>query len=806
MSPRVRRRLPLALAAGFSAVLILSTVASSGLGEPYELDAADRARRFAADVLGARALAVDGLGTPPVPAEVAAGPLPAAMIALAFRVFGLHVWAGRLPMAIAALLGIGAIAVFLARLFDRRAAAYGAVALATMPLFFVEARTMLGDASAMGAAAVAFSGLGVAVFDHRRGEGRAPRDRALRLAALAFGVAGLVAGGLTRGGLLGVGAPALGVGIAWVVLGRRREIVADVSGAIALLVGSAAFVVGLRQGLGGAAHPAFDAVFHRLGHSLFPWSGLLPLTFIALLSPPARRGPLAAAREEAGRAVILAGQVSAFAAHALGSGGHDTLPFTSPAVLAAALAIAARDLDRRGPDGLRDRTAARAACLTAALLTVLLARDLIEVPDRALASIVPLRAGAPLVSGGGWVRAAAIVFAAAVALVAFEGGGARIAAYLEWPRVIARLWSGRLLVGLAAVEATLVSITLSLAFRPARAAAIGELPRLAAWHGLWVFPLAVIAVAWVPRAARDVFHGLRRRAHLPRGGAVIVAGAIAGSMLAFGHYPALLGHLSPREALTRFAALRAPGDPLGALGVSARAATLEVGAAVRSLADAKAAAAFLAEPAPGARSWLVLRRDDLPALNALVRAREHKNAAVLAGGEGGVLLVAGRRLPGDPVGEGSLDELVLGAPPPITHPVEATLGEALVALGWDLRDAAGTPLDDGLTPLHTQRLRLYYQVTGHVEEGLCSFVHIDGQGRRFNAEHREFPRYPLRYWQPGDVLVDEFEVTLGGQFTPGAYALRYGLDRLPCDGHARLPVKGAHDADNRVIGGNLHVR
>ena len=40
-----------------------------------------------------RALALEGVGDlPPVPPEVAAGPLPAAAVALAFRVFGLHVW------------------------------------------------------------------------------------------------------------------------------------------------------------------------------------------------------------------------------------------------------------------------------------------------------------------------------------------------------------------------------------------------------------------------------------------------------------------------------------------------------------------------------------------------------------------------------------------------------------------------------------------------------------------------------------------------------------------------------------------
>ena len=452
MPPRIRRRLPLVLAAAFSVALILSALASSGLGEPYELDAADRARRFAAEVLGARALALD-TAPPAPPPEVAAGPLPAAAVALAFRLLGLHVWAGRLPMALAALAGVAALAFFLARLFDRRAAAYGVAALVTMPLFFVEARTMLGDAVAMGAAALAFGGLGVAVFDRRRGAGaRASGSRRSQ-----SGPSGSWREGSRAGRCSGWGRRRSGWGWRGCCLGRRREAIADAAGALALLGGAAVFAVAIRRSLGSAAHPAFDAVFHRVGHAIFPWSGLLPVAFVALLSGPARRGAWAAAREEAGRAVVLAGSVSAFAAHALGSGGRDTLPFTSPAILAAALAIAARDLDRRGTDGLRGIEAARAGGLVAALLTVLLARDLIEVPDRALASIVPLRAGAPLVSGGGWVRAAAAVFAGALALVAFDGGGARISAYLAWPRALGRVWGGRLLVGLAAVEATLVS-------------------------------------------------------------------------------------------------------------------------------------------------------------------------------------------------------------------------------------------------------------------------------------------------------------------------------------------------------------
>jgi hypothetical protein len=284
---------------------------------------------------------------------------------------------------------------------------------------------------------------------------------------------------------------------------------------------------------------------------------------------------------------------------------------------------------------------------------------------------------------------------------------------------------------------------------------------------------------------------------------------LGGASLAWGWYPSLLGQVSAGDALARYRSLHAPNEPLGALGVDARAASLEAGAVVRQLADATAADRFLASPAtaPEGRSFVVVRRDDLAALNAVVRAREGHNAFVVAGGEGGALLVASGRRRGDPLARGPLDDVVLDAPPPLAHPVEATVGDALVALGWDLRDGSGVDRSDTVMPLAAYRLRLYFRVTGKPEGNVCTFVHVDGEGRRFNAEHRDFPRYPLRYWQAGDLLVDEFELALGGNFTPGDYALRYGFDRLPCDGRARLRVeRGPHDGSDRIVGGTLHVR
>jgi len=133
--------------------------------------------------------------------------LPTALVAFGFRVFGAHDWAGRLPMAFVALLGVLATYAWVARLVDRRAGAYAAIALSTMPLFFVQARAMLGDGVAMSASSAAFGGLAVLLF--------APIRARERAAWSAMALAGLAAGLASRGAILGVAMPCLGVGAAW---------------------------------------------------------------------------------------------------------------------------------------------------------------------------------------------------------------------------------------------------------------------------------------------------------------------------------------------------------------------------------------------------------------------------------------------------------------------------------------------------------------------------------------------------------------------------------------------------------------
>jgi 4-amino-4-deoxy-L-arabinose transferase-like glycosyltransferase len=175
-----RRWAPLAVAVVFPALLFLALppLTRSGLWDPYELNVADLSRRIAFNLYHAGNLALVGADNSlPHLNDLGRPQLPFSSIALGFKVFGLTEWAGRLPLALWGLLGVLATYAFVARLFDRRTGAYAAVVLSTMPLYFVQARTMLGDVCTMSGLAMAFGGLAVAAFDRD--------DRRSRASALA---------------------------------------------------------------------------------------------------------------------------------------------------------------------------------------------------------------------------------------------------------------------------------------------------------------------------------------------------------------------------------------------------------------------------------------------------------------------------------------------------------------------------------------------------------------------------------------------------------------------------------------------
>jgi len=364
--------------------------------DPYELNVADLARRIALNLFHAGDLALQGADNSlPHLNDLGRPQLPFTSIALGFQLFGLHEWAGRLPLALWGLAGALATYAFVARLFDRRTGAYASIALATMPVYFVQAKTMLGDVCTMAGLAMAFGGLAVAAFD-RDDDG--PTSLAKRAPWLGMAAAGLFVGLESHGALLGLGVPLLGVGLSWAVSrvgarARTADVAGDVVGGLALFagLGVVAFTAralaapdatkDLSLWIGAMVHPpskapTFDAYIGAIGHALAPWSAFLPFAFGRLLLVPTGRTGAAGERESLARVAVVVGSAVALVGHGFLASRTEAVAFTAPALCAVACAVAIRDFERGAHASI-------AVGLGTLLLAAVLHHDFHELPEKA---------------------------------------------------------------------------------------------------------------------------------------------------------------------------------------------------------------------------------------------------------------------------------------------------------------------------------------------------------------------------------------------------------------------------------------
>jgi 4-amino-4-deoxy-L-arabinose transferase-like glycosyltransferase len=804
-----------------AALFLLAPIAGTGLWDPFEFNVAELSRRIAVNVYGAGALALDGVdNTMPKLGDLGRGELAFDSIALGFRLFGLREWAGRLPLALWGVAGVLSLYWLIARLVDKRAGLYAAVVLSTMPLYFMQARTMLGDIVPMAALSMAFAGLGVAVFD---GPG-VPRAR-----KLAWGLAalGLVFGFMSRGALVGVAIPALGVGLAWAAMWassqRKAELPGDIAGAACIVLGLVAVWGGgtalFRTNPGeysmwlGAPiavqgkFPTFDLVIHYLGHSLFPWSAFIPFAVGRLFrSPPlGEGGEDGQVRATSLRLVVLVGSAVAFGVYSMMAPRVGYLAFGAPALLAAMAAVSIRDFERGAP-------ASRALGIGVAVLTALFLRDYAMFPEKGLSAFA---VNNPTFPDSFKDRAATLILgcSAIFVLVVFfawleerNRPWFRRDDYLAWPRALATAWGGNLLLGLAVIEGVLVLVAVNayLAMHVLQAkwiAPIGLQLRVAMLNAFWVTPVLIFAIVWAAMLMRDAFRWFFDRTGVSRGMATVGAGLVAGGLLSFVYYPALASQLSPKEVFASYQRLHGQGEPLGLLGIGGKTVTYYSSSEAHALGDVNGAFGWLTGSAE--RRWLAVRNEDLAKLNSLFRGRPgpKQNLPVLDARSSQNMLVSNVLRAGER-NESPFQSFVLDNEPTVGHRVEVNLQDQLLGLGWDVTDGAGKPVDY-VVPARKYRFRLYYKVLAAISGEWETFLHIDGFHRRFNGDHKTLNgKYSLSLWQPGDFIVDDFEFSLEPNFTAGTYNVYYGL----YTGDTRLKVKtGRHD-DNRIEGGNIRVQ
>ncbi len=821
------------LAYAIAAIMLFPFLAKSGIWDPYELDTADLARRIAVRVFHGASLEIPGtVSVLPTLSDLKMGELPFTSMALGFRAFGLHDWTGRLPLAIWGFLGVVALHELLARLIHRRAGLYAAIALVTMPLYFMQARTMLGDIVTMASVTIGFVGFAGALLDDV-GEDETSSLGLARLAWFALGLVGIAAGFMSRGFLIGVAIPTLTVGLTWLALrggGEARGFsLRDGFGVIALGLGLLALGLGivalakarpeapLSRALGFAllrkppTDATFDIVVRQLGHALFPWSAFLPFAIGRLLRAPVEAEPRAVSREIGVRAALLIGGAVAYGAFALLAPYSGALPFAGPAFLAGAAAIAIFDFERGAPPS-------RALALGTIVLGLVMLADMIHEPSIALAPFVIDRAQFPKsfeVESTHRLELVFAIFAGLVALTWFEAqprapernprawATSRFEQYRAALGELTSIWNGNLLFGLVVVEAALVGLG-AMIFIGKRAgwAAVSVIPKLGADFGLnlwWIVPILAALIPFVLLAARDAFRLVVDERRMSRASFTLVAALLAGGVQGFWYYPSLAAQLSPKEVFDAYARLHAGSEPLALLGVRGRAAAYYGGGEPPSFTEVSRGYTWLTE-APNERRWMVVKSDDLPKLNSLYRLQFEKNLPVLDGRSSQILLVSNQL--GGHVNESPLASIVLDTPPQPRNPIDAAFEDQLDVIGWEVVDKTGA-IVDSVVPATGYHLRIYYRVQHPIPGNWKAFLHIDGFQRRFNGDHTVVDgKYPMNLWLPGDVVVDDLDFQLEPNFTPGDYTVFFGF----FSGETRFHVLRGPQQDNRVVAGAIHVR
>jgi 4-amino-4-deoxy-L-arabinose transferase-like glycosyltransferase len=822
-----------------AALSLFAPLGSSGIWDPPEREVAELARRVAVNLLGGHELTVQG-GNNEVPTrgELARGELPFTSIAAGFRVFGLHEWAGRLPLAIWGAVGLLAIYLLVSRLADRRSAWFSVLVLSTMPLYFLHARTMLGDIVTMAALALALCGLGLSVFERGSADGLASR-----MLFLGVGLLGMACAVLSRGVLIGIAVPAFSVGVSWFALRAARvtpaERFGDTLGALILGVGTIAGLVACRALyhapaaagpfsllLGSAVNrprvlPTFDSVLLQLGHALFPWSAVLPVALGALLRPPPLVAGSAREREAALRVLALAMPVIAWFGYGIAEPIVGSMPFAGVAALAIAVALFARDFER----GARtSRSMPMVVCAFAILLLV----DFKNFPEKGLSAFCVSDVHFPesfKPTAERLLEAGTLVFCGAFFFLLQEQSShadSRFepSEYRAWPRQLRELWAGNLQFSLLVVEAALLGLC-ALGFLGDhlqslhRVDALGATPRSTALVGAFALPL-LLASPSLLTLVRDAFRtlfdpelgslfgksALSRwlSGGLSRGQAALFSGVGFGLCLSLGYYPMLAAQISPKQVFEAYRRDAKPGEELGMLGAGAASASYYAGRTVPSFDSGVHAFEWLS--ASQERRWLVIRATELALLNSLYRARTNPphNLPVLDARSSEILLVSNQL--GLAHNDNPLLRFIPEQLPHPSHALDANLDNKLDVLGWDALDRDGRPVD-AVEAGQRYTFVIYYRVVQPITGSWETFIHIEGFQRRFNGDHPTLDgKYPFNLWHVGDFISDRHDFTLEPNFGAGKYRVYFGL----YSGNRRLDVRRGQAEENRLDAGHLEVR
>ena len=149
--------------------------------------------------------------------------------------------------------------------------------------------------------------------------------------------------------------------------------------------------------------------------------------------------------------------------------------------------------------------------------------------------------------------------------------------------------------------------------------------------------------------------------------------------------------------------------------------------------------------------------------------------------------------------EGATQEPIF-SPPPIQHPLKATLGNQIQFLGYDLDTVS-------IKPGQSLHLTVYWQALTEMDESYTVFTHLLDKEDRIWGQKDNVPvkgTLPTCCWVKDEVITDEYEIPIQPDAPPGQYVIEIGMYRLETG--QRLEVReGPEGKEDRMLLGTVEV-
>jgi hypothetical protein len=134
--------------------------------------------------------------------------------------------------------------------------------------------------------------------------------------------------------------------------------------------------------------------------------------------------------------------------------------------------------------------------------------------------------------------------------------------------------------------------------------------------------------------------------------------------------------------------------------------------------------------------------------------------------------------------------------PPMGHPLEAQLGDAVRILGYDLEPSDARPGD-------SLRLTLVWECLSPMDIPYTVFVHLLDEEGNIRGQRDSVPgegTLPTTSWVEGEIVTDVYDIPIAPDAPPGGYTIIAGMYDAATGG--RLSVSAA---DGSLLGDHLSV-